>query len=312
MIAQHILNKILNIPYKGRYNKIRILFLQKIRNLILRFIDPCIKYNIGDETICLPFSHNLPIILKTYPQYSSNLPRIATRVKQTYNHMTFIDIGANVGDTIALLRSEVLFPILCVEGEEKFFKYLQKNAKKFSNIKLEKVFLGSENKEIHGNTEILNGTAKIVPQNSVNQVIYIKKLSDIVKEHKEFSKAKMIKIDTDGFDCMIIRGSLDFLRIAKPVIFFEYDPFLLEQQNDDGISVFSDLRYIGYDSALIYDNIGNYMMSLELANELILQEIHNYFLQRYKIDGGYCDICVFHSDDKLIFEELRNEELTGM
>jgi hypothetical protein len=36
-----------------------------------------------------------------------------------YPNLTMIDVGANVGDSIAIVRVDV--PILCVEGEDHFF-----------------------------------------------------------------------------------------------------------------------------------------------------------------------------------------------
>ena len=117
----------------------------------------------------------------------------------------------------------------------------------------------------------------------------------------------MIKIDTDGFDSIILKGSLDFLVMARPVIFFEYDPFFLTKQGDDGISIFPILSSIGYSKMLIYDNFGDYILSTELTNSVIIEEIHNYFSGR----GGnrYCDICVFHSDDNDLFEKIRISEI---
>lgn len=310
MFAQYISNGIIRTPNEGMNNRIRLRFLMKIRKFILKYYDPCIEYELEKSpSIYLPFSHSLPLILKTYSQYSSNLPRIAAKVKKRYNNMTFIDIGANVGDTVALLRREEFFPILCIEGEESFFKYLQKNTSKFSDVYLEKVFIGAESKYVYGKIDINNGTAKISREDETKQAIQIKKLSDILGNYAMFSKSKMIKIDTDGFDCMIIRGSIDLLKVTKPIIYFEYDPFLLGQQSDEGISVFSELQSIGYENALVYDNIGTYMMSIKIADKLIVKEMHNYFLHRHAIDNGYCDVCAFHAEDWQLFEELRIEEL---
>ncbi|MBD2129906.1 hypothetical protein NDI39_22750 [Microcoleus sp. ZQ-A2] len=89
---------------------------------------PLISYKIAGFNLLLPFSHQLPFILKTYPLYSSNLARLAKYVKEKYEHLKFIDIGANIGDSIALLRKEAVFPILCIEGDEQFLSALEKNA----------------------------------------------------------------------------------------------------------------------------------------------------------------------------------------
>ena len=118
---------------------------------------------------------------------------------------------------------------------------------------------------------------------------------------------KFIKIDTDGFDCLILRGSLSILKIAKPIVFFEYDPFFLSKQNDDGISIFAALSSIGYKKALIYDNFGDYILSIELTNSYQVEDLHNYISGC----GGsrYYDICVFHSEDDDLFEKIRTSEI---
>ncbi len=61
-----------------------------------------------------------------------------------------------------------------------------------------------------------------------NNVIF-KKLESIVMEYPQFIHTKMVKIDTDGYDLIILRGGLKYLETSKPVLFFEYDPYFLQQ-----------------------------------------------------------------------------------
>jgi hypothetical protein len=117
----------------------------------------------------------------------------------------------------------------------------------------------------------------------------------------------MIKIDTDGFDCKILRGAADFLKTAQPVVFFEYDPFLLAEQGDDGISIFNDFRQYNYKKMLIYDNVGDLMVTTDVDNSSLIQEIHLYFSGRWS--HQYCDICVFHAEDSDLFETVRQQEI---
>lgn len=37
-------------------------------------------------------------------------------VQQKYPDLSLIDIGTNVGDTVAIVRQDAHYPILCVEG----------------------------------------------------------------------------------------------------------------------------------------------------------------------------------------------------
>lgn len=122
-----------------------------------------------------------------------------------------------------------------------------------------------------------------------------------------FQQAKMIKIDTDGFDNKIIRGSVDFVSQSKPVIFFEYDPFFLAQQNEDCLSVFSSLLKLGYSKLLIYKNDGEFLLSTDLSNNILLEDLTHYYTGRKGVN--YCDICVFHNEDEDLFYKIRESEL---
>jgi len=289
-------------------------FIDRIKSRILTKLfnfftvhDPIIKTNIAGIILSLPFSHRLPFILKNHPYYSSNLGRIAKYAKGKYADLKGIDVGANIGDSIAIFRKEELFPILCIEGDDQFFSVLETNASSFTEVHIAKQFLGEETEKIHLINTKFGGTGNLQKDQNSTQTIEIQKLSDSIKQYPLFEKAKLLKIDTDGFDCKIIRGSLEFLDQARPIIFFEYDPFFLNKQEDDGLSIFTTLSKIGYEKLLIYDNFGYLLLSLSINNLDLLKEIHLYFSGRKSY--FYCDICVFHTEDIDIFEVARESEI---
>jgi FkbM family methyltransferase len=257
----------------------------------------------------MPFSHNLPFYIRSYPDYSSNLGRIAKLVNEKYNDLSIIDIGANVGDSVAIVKTEVDCPILCIEGNEYFFRLCEKNTVFFSNVSLENAYIGNKTEHAALKIKDCGGTSHICKDENKDKLneIDIKTLADVLKKHSVYLKSKLLKIDTDGFDCIILRGSIDYLLIAKPIVFFEYDPFFLSKQNDDGKSIFTMLSSIGYKVALIYDNFGDYILSVDLTNLYLLEDLHNYISNR----GGryYYDICVFHQEDADLFEKIRLSEI---
>jgi FkbM family methyltransferase len=304
---QFVYDQVFNASYNTRLIRFKSTIFKRLFNLILKMGDPLIKHAIGGVTLFIPFSHQLPFILKNYPLYSSNLARIAKYVKQKYENMKFIDIGANIGDSIAILRKEAEFPILCFEGDEQFFSVLEKNAALFSEIYIIQSYLGEANKSIRGATIKKGGTAHLKEEKVGDNVIEVKKLSDVLKDYPSFLQAQMIKVDTDGFDCKILRGAADFLKSAKPIIFFEYDPFFLTEQGDDGISIFNDLSDVGYSNLLIYDNFGDLMLSTNINNSRLIEELNLYFSGR--LGHRYCDICVFHTEDNDLFETARYYEI---
>lgn len=299
--------KVLYASHDTQLNRFKANIFTRIFYQIIKFSDPLISYEIAGFSLLIPFSHQLPFILKTYPLYSSNLARLAKYVKQKYEHLKFIDIGANIGDSIALLRKEAEFPILCIEGDEQFLSVLEKNATLFAEVHIVQAYLGECSNSIRGTTIKQGGTAHLSTNKVGDNIIEVKKLSDVLKDYPSFWQSKMIKVDTDGFDCKILRGAAEFLKSAKPIIFFEYDPFFLAEQGDEGISIFQDLSSYGYKNLLIYDNFGDLMISVNINNSRILEDIHLYFSGR--LGHRYCDICVFHTEDSDLFEIAREREI---
>jgi FkbM family methyltransferase len=297
-------------------SKIRISLANKV-------YDPLITFNLRNCPLTIPLSHQLPAILKLYPAYSDNLSRVAKRVHEKYAaDFTLIDIGANVGDSVALLRYRSDFPILCIEGDERFFALLSANTSQFDNVALEKAFVGSQNSHLTGSFEFHRGSMRFIPSEraaatsmvtsssrlSDSGTVQMRSLPDILQSHPTFAAAKMLKVDTDGYDNFILRGSLPLLAEIQPVLFFEYSPSLLSQQGDDGVSIFGELIEVGYSRIIVYDPWGYYVTAFSLKEFSYIEDLHFYLLS-HKRSWGYVDLCVFHESDTDIFDGLRNSEL---
>jgi FkbM family methyltransferase len=304
-IAKHV-DAQLQKPKLGKtYTKV----LNKIKNILIDRDDPLIVHSIHGYELELPLSHDLPEILRHWPHYSSNLGRLANYANQKYSDLMFIDVGANVGDSIAILRELTEFPILCVDGDKKFLKVLYRNVRQFEGVEVAPFFIGEEESIINAMSSGVKGTSHLSYTNGSNNLeqVSIKTLDSILNDYSKFAESKMLKVDTDGFDCKIIRGSLNFIRRAKPIIFFEYDPFFLDKQGDDGISVFSLLAENGYSGVMVYDNFGDLLLCLPEIQIDRLEELHLYFSGRRS--SQYCDICVFHKEDQDVFNAARASEL---
>jgi len=304
IVAQFILNRYLNSKPDTLFDKLNQKIFYTIRNKLVNFIDPEIKYKLAGINISLPFSHNLSVNKKVFPFYDENVGRIASLVKEKYDDLRMIDIGANVGDTVLMVKSKVDIPILCIEGEEKFISLLQRNTKNYQNIFIEKSFVGDK-EFISGNYVYSKGSGKII-EGGKQSVINFKTIEKIVSEYSEFKKSKLLKIDTDGFDCRIIKNEIDFLSEVKPVIFFEYDPFLYKSRND-AFGVFDLLLKAGFNTAVFYENTGDYLLTTELNNKNLLSDLHYYFSGRKT--ERYCDIAVFHNEDDDLANKLRGKEI---
>jgi len=282
--------------------------MRLVKNSYLRFNgDRLVKYILDDTQILIPLSHNLPIIRESHPEYSKNIGRISAGLYAKYPEMTLIDIGANIGDTVAILRKFECFPILCVDGDISFYSILKENTKNLKDVDCVNSFIGDESKFITGNINVSGGTGHISENLDSDQIFEIKKLSSVLKLNPIFESPRIIKIDTDGYDCLILKSELELLGRLKSVLFFEYDPYFFSLNNDDGFKVFDELKNIGYRKVLIFENTGEYLINIDLDNHMLLEDIHNFY-SGWKSEK-YCDICIFHEQDLDVFYSARINEI---
>ncbi len=277
-----------------------------LRSWLVRLKDPAVSFELGGRNLRLPLSHDLPIILKKYPYYSHNLGRVVATLQQKYPKLTLIDIGANIGDSAAIIRKYSDCPILCIEGEARYFSLLQQNALQITGIAAERAFIGQQNEVKTRSIVSEKGTAAIGDGPGASEIGF-QRLSQVLQGHPVFLASKIMKIDTDGYDLEIIRGSEDILRKSRPAVFFEYSPFHFEKVSEDGIAIFDYLEGLGYATALVWENVGEFLLKLNLHDKPLIADLHGFYSGR----GGqkYADICVFHRDDTDVAERLRDSEV---
>jgi FkbM family methyltransferase len=221
-------------------------------------------------------------------------------------NLRVIDIGANVGDSVATIWQHCQVPVLCIEGDSAYFDYLERNTRHLNGVSRVRAFLGERRTTISGGVDAKSGSARIKPHAS-GAPIFIITLPEVIAQFPAFAHSRLIKVDTDGMDAAILMGSMPYLESEKPVVFFEYDPDLAAQAGDDPRRALDMLRDIGFEMAIFYDNTGEYLASVDLQDGDLLADLHSFFVGR----GGtrYADICVFHRQDSDLWSVVRQGEL---
>lgn len=258
-MAEWILSKMVYFSDKNKRNIFRVLNL--IRNFLLRFYDPIVKIKIGKEKLYINFSHQLPLYLVKHRLYDTALPRIVKEIG-VGRKLNVIDVGANVGDTVALIKSSsdnVSF--LCIEGNLTYSTLLKKNFKDDKSIFIEEVFCSDVSEEVSISINTGGGTATIDLNVKEKSKYNFLTLDEILNKHNEFVNVDLIKVDTDGFDYKVIRGAYNILKNQQPLVFFELDKLLLLKNNEDPMSIFSFFYELRYEGFLLYDNYG-YLLGL--------------------------------------------------
>jgi FkbM family methyltransferase len=261
-------------------------------------------------TLSIPDGHWLAPIRRDHPDYGENVGRLASVVEKRYPERGVIDIGANVGDTTAIVRTYTCMPILCIEGSDYYFETLRQNVLQLGpDIELEHAFVDVDDCAQQGAVTIERGTAFFRPNAAGESLVEFRKLESILAGRPRFQNAKLLKVDTDGMDGRILVGALDWLASARPVLFWEHDIGLDRSVGGPGLSVFDRLLEIGYSMAMIFDNSGEYIQTLSLSARQQLADLTEYLPGGEGQRFGYCDICAFHTDDAELCEPARQLEI---
>lgn len=269
--------------------------------------------SIGRYRIELPRRSELLEYRERFKGYDLALGEIARIAAGKYTDLCAIDIGANVGDTAALIRKYGDIPVLCIEGDAAVTSILLRNAVQFgSGIEIETSFVGDDDQCVRRDRITGWGrNASLVNAQDIGGEIRTRSLQSILGDHPRFSSAKLLKTDTEGFDFRIIRSASAWLRSARPLIFLEYNPAFTPDEPFAGIATLGSLVDVGYEHFLYYDNFGNYLTSLRADECDHMGELHAYLgaNERHGASVHYFDICAVHRDDADLACSIRQHEM---
>jgi FkbM family methyltransferase len=279
--------------------------LRLARRGILKAADPIVEYQLGPAQLALPLSHDLPYIRAWATRYGDNFVRIVAELNRQEGAAPIIDVGANVGDTVALVREVGAHPVLCVEGSSEYLPLLRANVAPLGDVEIEPVFVGPATLSGSYALHALQGTAELRITGPEQDGATIVPVDGILERHPRFAHTRLLKVDTDGFDALVLRSAESLLRQSHPVLFFEYFPDLAPDP-DELPEVFSYLAGLGYRKGLIYDATGDFLVGANLDDAEFMADIHS----RYRGNPAmrYADICAVHEADESIAQALRITE----
>ena len=279
---------------------------RRVRRWVLRHGDPLVEVIVDGARLLAPLSHDLPLYRHQYAHYDTALPRLARHLSAEQGEpLVIVDVGANVGDSAAALLALPQSLVLAIEGSERYFNLLVANGVQWpGRLVPVRCFLGERTAALAATMQIHGGTGALKLE---GDMIALRTLADVIAEHPTFQKARLVKVDTDGFDIAILRGATAWLATAQPVLFFEYSPHHWRSVTPNGAELFGELAALGYGPLLVYDNCGWLAWSGLVSDARRLEELDAWLTGR---DGlTYADICVFPATDSASFERFRAAEL---
>lgn len=265
------------------------------------------KVKVGKFIVCMPENNIQLANYKLHPNLNAPIGRLAVAVQNKYSEMTAIDVGANVGDTIAVIKSVVDCPIIGIEGDDISYKFLEKNVRQFDNVSIVKTFLGEKKETLNVRLENDGWNTTIIPTDNGEKAISFKTLDELIDDQFDKHNLKFLKLDVEGFDTIVLRGAYKFIEKHKPVILFEYNRDVMKTINEDGLSTLLSFGKLNYNKILFFDHLGRLLLTTSLQNEDQIIDLHNYAITKANL-LGYFDICLFHKNDNDIAHSFLNEE----
>jgi FkbM family methyltransferase len=265
------------------------------------------KVQVGKFFIEMPGNNRQISTYKYRPETNNLLGTLSVCVASKYPNVCAVDIGANVGDTIAIIKSAIDIPVIGIEGDPVTFKFLETNTKQFHDVTILKEFLGEKRQTLQVEMEKSGWNTTLIPTNDKGQELSLKTLDEVLEENKLANPdIKILKVDTEGFDTIIIRGTTGLLQKNAPVLFFEYNKTNMDAIGEDGLGTLLSLEKYGYLSAIFFDNYGRYMLSTPLNQHELIRQLHHYSDDNDS-RVGYYDICLFHENDSDIAKKFIEE-----
>jgi FkbM family methyltransferase len=284
MICQRIFEGALT--YRGEAGRT----CRRLRRWILKWADPLVSWEVNGRRLRLPLSHKLPFYRREFPVYSANLQRLASALRRQTKHLVLIDVGANVGDSLALVGIEAGDRSLLVEGDPYYYKLLEENTAGLPNVVCVAAMLSDRMGEERVHLVSTDGTGRVVRAGSAAPLASVLTLDRIVSERPQFQHCQLLKVDVDGYDFRVLRGGEQFIRQTQPVLFFEQDPRLLQGAGEQPDAIWPWLASCGYSHLFVYDNFGFWLGAFPITNITLLEQLNSYALQR---TGSYYDVTAF-------------------
>jgi FkbM family methyltransferase len=264
-----------------------------------------VRHSYANLHIILPPDHRLPEYQRNHPEYDRFLPHLG---KYLNDSDLVVDVGANVGDTMAAMydaNSRLRF--ICIEPDNRFYGYLTQNIALLKqaghkiNVKTVKALVGDAVKTTKLEGE--GGTKHAVVDHGGD--IHAEPLDKLL-ENVDKASVRVLKTDVDGFDYDVLDSSSGIIEASKPIIFFELH-FQDNTQHEGYLNTISQLDSTGYKNWFLFDNFGGFIQYTR--DPLTIEQMSTYILkqniQKSTRTIFYLDILATHDDDApLIFKAL--------
>ena len=256
-----------------------------IRRILKRlnrcFHQPKRHYEIDGFVLDMGKNHLLSDYQEDCPMFSRFIPYLGELAEEIRGeHGVIVDLGANVGDTVAALIKHTNAAVLCIEPTDEYYHLLNKNLFVMNaeeRIRTIQAFISNKKKNYQS---IVSRGGTAVQQESSQSTIPTFSLPEVfVQCDIALDQIALIKTSTSGNDAGAVLSLGDSLREMKPVFYIETDMSMtvdravLDSQLDAYLQMDDYLAAHDYEVCFIFDNFGNLLCK---GTPETLKDIHSY------------------------------------
>jgi FkbM family methyltransferase len=251
-----------------------------------------------DFSILLPPDHMLAHYQRTHPKYDRFLPCLAKHIEPG---ASIVDVGANVGDTLAgMVEINASSTYVCIEPDDGFFELLKKNIERIKASKPGLSVIAAKHLvgKAVSDVQLLGGggTKHAVVGHAGS--IRSRSLDDILSSHA-VQKVRLVKSDVDGFDYDVLDSAPSTISTHKPLLFFECQTdHAFQKQGYE--TTLRALEAVGYTEWVLFDNFGAVLLRADAVDHFVglLEYIWKQNLGQSTRTIFYIDILAAVSVDK--------------
>ena len=308
------------LPVGSTFQMLVFRVLRRLYRSLAEGRNALVKYSVDGCEIFFPALHETPFHWKFAPDNSKSLGRVAAACADVYPESVIVDVGANVGDSAAIIRSRgVRNRIVSVEGVPEFYAVLVRNAALLGGVTPVLGFAGAFGHCAAASMRVVPGGNAVLYENPGDYGIRAEALpvlnaefvtlEQVVGQHAPGARVKLLKTDIEGYDLPVLNGSLEFIANHRPLVYLELHVSSVDEKSK-GVSwrdLWRNLRELGYTRALYWYNSDDFLCMLDLSrDEAVIEDIHEYF--RDRAGRLYLDVCLTHGEDAGLAEALRAGE----
>ena len=249
--------------------------------------------------LVLPQDHRLIKLSQIQPLRDANVAVSSKYLSIKYPEKAIFDIGANIGDTAAMIAIACRNKIYCAEPNKEFAGYLKINSKSFANNIVIFEGLIGDGRELFGQLISNSGNAYFKQSADCQEKTKTHRISEVVND-----RLALIKIDTEGSDRSIVLSNLDKIKQDLPGILFECHASHINDLYETEF-LLNRLQELGYQNFIAWDDPGYHMISTSDEKGIIDLLRYTFIRGRYRARSiYYLDILALHKRDKDVYSHI--------